>query len=93
MARTATKTGRPGKTGKTGLTGAQGVRGAIGPRGEIGKRGSTGLRGLRGLRARARRDDVLDRVVSHFEHVYQQLNAQMKQIARIQRQLDALRRD
>lgn len=79
--------GNKGATGPRGSQGARGLTGAKGRRGDSGKPGPTGLRGLRGP---LHRDDVLERVVSHFNDVYQQLNGHLRRIARMQHQLDEL---
>lgn len=38
----------------------------------------------------AQQDDLLDKVMTHFDDVYRQLNIQIMRIAQIQAQLDAL---
>jgi hypothetical protein len=78
---------RKGLTGKRGAQGARGPTGAKGRRGDSGKPGPKGLRGLRGP---LHQDDVLERVVTHFDDLYQQLSGHLKRIARMQHQLDEL---
>ena len=63
------------------------MTGAIGRRGSIGKPGARGPKGLIGP---AQQDDVLDKVMTHFDDVYRQLNVQTTRIAQIQAQLDVL---
>ena len=82
--------GQQGKTGATGPRGRRGTRGATGAsgrRGAIGKLGHKGPRGFNGSRSK---NDVLDRMETHFDDVYQQLNAQVKRIAQMQRQVDLM---
>jgi hypothetical protein len=76
-----------GATGPRGSKGARGLTGEKGRRGDSGKAGPTGLRGFRGP---LHQDDVLEKVVSHFDDVYQQLDGHLKRIARMQHQLDEL---
>ena len=75
------------KTGATGPRGAKGVRGVAGQRGTTGKAGQRGIRGLRGLTGTIHKAEMLDRLVAHFEDIYQQLTAQAKLIADLQQQL------
>jgi hypothetical protein len=63
------------------------LTGPIGRRGQIGKPGSAGPKGLTGP---LHQDDVLDKVMIHFDDVYQQLDIQMKRMAQIQQQVDVL---
>jgi hypothetical protein len=63
------------------------LTGPIGRRGKIGKPGRKGPKGLTGP---LHKDNVLDMVMTHFDDVYQQLNIQMKRMAQIQAQVDAL---
>jgi collagen triple helix repeat protein len=79
--------GPRGKRGKKGPQGARGLTGAIGRRGKIGKPGQRGPKGVTGP---LHKDDVLDRVMTHFDDVYRQLNIQTKRIAQIQYQVDTL---
>jgi hypothetical protein len=44
----------------------------------------------RGFNGSLQRNEVLDRMVTHFDDVYQQLNAQMKRIAQMQQQVDLI---
>jgi hypothetical protein len=52
--------------------------------------GKPGTRGTKGLIGPAQQDDVLDKVMTHFDDVYRQLNIQMTRIGQIQAQLDVL---
>ena len=79
-----------GRTGATGRRGSQGVRGVTGAKGRRGDSGKPGPKGLRGLRGPLHQDDVLERVVTHFDDVYQQLTGHLKRIAKMQRELDGL---
>jgi len=63
------------------------LTGPIGRRGPIGKAGKRGPDGLTGP---AQQDDVLDRVMTHFDDVYRQLDIQMKRMGQIQAQLEML---
>jgi hypothetical protein len=63
------------------------VTGPIGRRGSIGKAGTRGPKGMIGP---AQQDDVLDKVMTHFDDVYRQLNIQMTRMSQIQAQLDLL---
>ena len=63
------------------------MTGPIGRRGAIGKPGARGPEGLLGP---AQQDDALDKVMTHFDDVYRQLNIQMTRIGQIQAQLDML---
>jgi hypothetical protein len=63
------------------------MTGAQGRRGDSGKPGPKGLRGLTGP---LHKDDVLERVVTHFDDVYSQLTAHLKRIATMQVQIDGL---
>lgn len=82
--------GRQGKTGAAGRRGSQGARGETGAKGRRGDSGKPGPKGLRGLRGPLHQDDVLERVVTHFDDVYQQLNGHLKRIGKMQRELDGL---
>ena len=44
----------------------------------------------KGLIGPAQQDDVLDKVMTHFDDVYRQLNTQMTRMGQIQAQLDVL---
>jgi len=81
---------RQGRKGSTGKRGSQGVRGPVWAKGRRGHCGKPGPKGLRGLRGPLHQDDVLERVVTHFDDVYQQLSGHLTRIARMQRQLDEL---
>ena len=59
----------------------------MGRRGSIGKAGARGPKGLTGP---ALQDAVLDKVMTHFDDVYRQLNIQTTRMAQIQAQLDLL---
>jgi hypothetical protein len=63
------------------------LTGPIGRRGSIGKPGTRGPKGLIGP---AQQDDLLDKVTTHFDDVYRQLNIQMTRMGQIQAQLDVL---
>ena len=88
--------GKPGPKGSAGKRGPKGHRGPEGPRGllgAIGRRGSIGkpgTRGPKGLIGPAQHNDVLDKVMTHFDDVYRQLNIQMTRLGQIQAQLDVL---
>jgi hypothetical protein len=82
--------GQQGKTGETGPRGRRGTRGATGASGRRGAIGKLGHKGPRGFNGSRQKDDVLDRMETHFDDVYQQLNAQVKRIAQMQRQVDLM---
>ena len=82
--------GQQGKTGATGPRGRRGTRGATGANGRRGAIGKLGHKGPRGFNGSRQKDDVLDRMETHFDDVYQQLNAQVKRIAQMQRQVDLM---
>jgi hypothetical protein len=63
------------------------LTGPIGRRGLVGKPGTRGPVGVTGP---AHKDDVLDKVMTHFDDVYRQLDIQMKRMGQIQAQLDML---
>ena len=63
------------------------MTGPIGRRGSLGKPGTRGPIGLSGP---AQQSDVLDKVMTHFDDVYRQLDIQMTRMGQIQAQLDAL---
>ena len=52
--------------------------------------GKPGTRGPKGLSGPARQDDLLEKVMTHFDDVYRQLNIQMTRMGQIQAQLDVL---
>ena len=79
--------GPRGKRGKQGPQGARGLTGAIGRRGKIGKPGQRGPKGVTGP---LHKDDVLDRVMTHFDDVYKQLDIQIKRLGQLQHQVDVL---
>jgi hypothetical protein len=79
--------GKRGPKGPRGPTGPRGLTGPIGRRGPIGKAGNRGPEGLTGP---AQQDDVLDKVMTHFDDVYRQLDIQMKRMGQIRAQLDVL---
>jgi hypothetical protein len=81
---------RHGRTGATGPRGPKGVRGATGASGRRGETGKGGHKGARGPDGSLQKRDVLDTVVTHFDDVYQQLNAQMKRVVQMQRQVDLM---
>lgn len=78
------------KKGSPGKRGSQGARGPTGAKGRRGDSGKPGAKGLRGLRGPLHQDDVLERVVTHFDDVYQQLSGHLKRIARMQHEIDEL---
>jgi hypothetical protein len=63
------------------------LTGPIGRRGSIGKPGGRGPNGVTGS---AQQDDTLDKVMTHFDDVYRQLDIQMKRMAQMQAELDLL---
>ena len=63
------------------------MTGPIGRRGSIGKPGTRGPHGVPGP---AQQNDVLDKVMTHFDDVYRQLEIQMTRMGQIQAQLDVL---
>jgi collagen triple helix repeat protein len=79
--------GTRGKTGATGPNGHRGACGATGRRGKIGKAGPKGSRGLNGSLQNA---EVLDRFVTNFDDVYQQLTGLLKLVGQMQRQINEL---
>jgi len=81
---------RQGKTGATGRRGSQGARGKTGAKGRRGDSGKPGPKGLRGLRGPLHQDDVLDRVVTHFDDVYQQSSGHLKRFGKMQQEIDGL---
>ena len=83
-------TGSVGKRGPKGHRGPEGPRGLTGPIGRRGSIGKAGTRGPKGLIGPAQQDDVLDKVMTHFDDVYRQLNIQMTRMGQIQAQLDVL---
>ena len=78
------------KTGPTGPRGPKGARGASGVAGRRGSIGKTGRRGLKGSTGTLHKAEILDRLVTRLEDIYQQLTAQAKRIADLQRQLDRI---
>ena len=81
---------KQGKSGATGPRGAKGARGAAGADGRRGSVGKPGQRGLKGLTGAVLQTDVLDKIVTHFEGIYQQLTSHTKRFARMQQQLDQI---
>src|SRR4026209_2592326 len=79
--------GKQGPKGRRGPAGPRGLTGSIGRRGSIGKPGARGPKGLIGP---AQQDDVLDKVMTHFDDVYRQLNIQTMRMGQLQAQLDQL---
>jgi hypothetical protein len=63
------------------------LTGPIGRRGSIGEPGTRGPEGLAGP---GQHSDVLDKVMTHFDDVYRQLEIQMTRMGQIQAQLDVL---
>jgi hypothetical protein len=43
-----------------------------------------------GLKGPLHKDEVLDKIMTHFDDVYQQLNIQMKRMAQIQQEIGRL---
>ena len=76
--------------GAWGRRGPKGPKGLTGPIGRRGKMGKPGRKGPKGLTGPLHKDNVLDMVMTHFDDVYQQLSIQMKRMAQVQAQLDAL---
>jgi collagen triple helix repeat protein len=79
--------GPKGPQGQRGPEGARGPTGPIGRRGKIGKPGAEGAGGVQGPN---QRNDILDKMETHFDDVYRQLQVQMKRMAQIQAELDIL---
>ena len=87
------KRGPMGPKGKRGATGLRGSPGARGPTGSIGRRGKVGKpgqRGPKGVTGPLHQDDVFEKVMTHFDDVYQQLNIQTKRVGQLQHQVDVL---
>ena len=83
---------RQGKTGAAGPRGPQGSRGAIGKIGRRGKIGKPGKKGPKGPKPPPPENELLAIMVTHFDDVYRQLNEQLRLIAKIQEQVNALSR-
>jgi hypothetical protein len=82
--------GAVGKRGPKGHRGPEGPRGLTGPIGRRGSIGKPGTRGPKGLSGSVQQDDVLDKVMTHFDDVYRQLDIQMTRMGQLQAQLDVL---
>jgi Collagen triple helix repeat (20 copies) len=82
--------GPKGKRGATGLRGSPGARGRTGSIGRRGKVGKPGQRGAKGLTGPLHQDDVFEKVMTHFDDVYQQMTIQTKRMAQLQHQVDVL---
>lgn len=83
---------RQARTGATGPRGPQGARGPTGKIGRRGKIGKPGKKGPKGLKPTFPEHKVLAMIVTHFDAVYQQLNEQIRLIAKIQEQVNRLSR-
>ncbi len=79
-----------GPRGKTGARGPQGARGLTGPTGRRGKMWAPGAKGSQGVKGPLHQDDVLDKIMTHFDDLNLQLAIQLKRIAQIQQQVDQL---
>ena len=82
--------GSRGPKGTRGPRGPQGARGATGPIGRRGKIGKPGRKGPVGVQGANQQNDVLEKMETHFDDVYRQLEVQMKRMAQIQAELDIL---
>jgi hypothetical protein len=60
------------------------------PQGKRERRGEVRKPGQKRVRAPLHETDLLDMIVTHFDDVYRQLNAQIRLIAKIQQRVDAL---
>jgi hypothetical protein len=85
--------GPPGPAGDVGARGAAGATGQAGAKGDQGATGATGPSGASGagpltLRGRS---DVLATLHDQIEHIYHELDIQMKRMAQIQAELDNVR--
>jgi hypothetical protein len=89
--------GLRGRRGRTGLRGAPGARGKRGPSGLQGRRGKVGATGARGKKGatgpaeHSRLIEIVKSVEERFDDVYRQLDIQLKRIAQLQADFDALR--
>ena len=96
--------GERGIPGPPGPPGSVGKRGSVGARGKTGARGSKGSTGLGGARGPTgpmgspepategkRRIRLLADVDRHINHIYHELEVQMKRTGQIQMELDDLR--
>jgi hypothetical protein len=87
--------GPPGPAGKTGAVGATGETGRAGQRGREGAAGIQGPMGESGARGGvlpSGRRDMLSGLHEQIENIYQELDVQMKRMAQLQVQLDAVRK-
>ena len=82
--------GSRGPKGAQGPRGPQGARGPTGPIGRRGKIGKPGRKGPLGVQGPNQRNDILERMETHFDDVYRQLEIQLKRMAQIQAELDIL---
>jgi hypothetical protein len=82
--------GSRGPKGARGSRGPQGVRGPTGPIGRRGKIGKPGRKGPVGIEGPNQRNDILEKMETHFDDVYRQLEVQLKRMAQIQAELDIL---
>ena len=82
--------GHLGPKGKGGQGGSQGPRGASGRTGRRGKPGRPGNVGAKGVTGLPQDSRVLDIMETYFADVYTQLDIQMRHLAQLQTQLEAL---
>ena len=82
--------GAVGDKGPKGLRGRQGPRGATGALGPRGKTGAAGKRGPKGITGPHQQDRALEVVEERFADVFRQLDIQLRRMAQMQVQLDAL---
>jgi hypothetical protein len=80
----------PAKKGGPRTLAAKGARATSGRRGKTGKPGPKGPRGLSG---RVPSAELLEKMVTRFADVYEQLTAHMKEIARLRSELNEIVRN
>ena len=73
------------------MTGAAGQAGAKGDQGSTGATGPTGASGAVGPLTLRDRNDVLAALHDQIEHIYHELDIQLKRMAQIQAELDNVR--
>ena len=73
------------------MTGAAGQAGAKGDQGSTGATGPTGASGAVGPLTMRDRNDVLTALHDQIEHIYHELDIQLKRMAQIQAELDNVR--
>jgi hypothetical protein len=83
--------GPSGAVGKHGLVGARGKTGASGTNGATGARGATGAIGEAGAARVPPKSHALAEVHDQIEHIYHELDVQMKRMAQLQAELDQVR--